>query len=126
MFNLGDFIEKIVPQLKGWVAAHYFHLAVFNIILIILVLLRSAGYFQPYVPITIHTIILITLILLIFLLGLSSRFLFLLTTLLWIFAAFLKVVGIDVWAERTTVYAYEALIFAVLLLISESFLKKDV
>lgn len=125
MFNLGNFIEKLLPDLKNWVRVHYFHLAVFNLVLIILVLLRSAGYFDPYFPITIHTIILITLLLLVFLLGVSSKLLFLLTFLLWIFAAFLKVAGIDVWAERTTVYAYEALVIAVILLFLEGFLKKN-
>lgn len=120
MFNLGDYIEKFIPQLNGWVTAHYLNLALFNLILIILVILRSAGYFDPYFPITIQAIVLIILILLVFLLGVNSKFLFVLTCVFWIFAASLKLVGIDVWAERTTVYVYEGLVIAVLLLIFEN------
>lgn len=120
MFNLGDYIEKLIPQLKGWTATHYLNLALFNLILMILVLLRSAGYFDPYFPITIHAIILITLILLVFLLGVNSKFLFVLTCVLWIFVAFLKLVGIDVWAERTSVYAFEALLLGVTLFLFEN------
>ena len=124
MFNLGSLMEKFIPNLRAWVSLHYFNLAIFNLILIILVLLRSAGYFQPYLPITIHTIIFITILLLIFLLGVNSKFLSLLTVLLWVFAAFLKMVGVDVWAERTTIYAYEALVVSILLLISENLKKR--
>lgn len=120
MFNLGDLIEKSTPQLKKWILTHYFHLALFNVLLIILVLLRSAGYFQPYLPITIHAIILFTLLLLVFLLGVNSRFLFCLTFSLWLFATLLKIVGIDVWSERTSVYVYEALVIAIFLLIAEN------
>lgn len=119
MFNLGDFIEKSTPRLKSWTAAHYLNLALFNLILIILVLLRSAGYFDPYFPITIHAIVLITLLLLVFFLGVNSKFFFVLTCVLWIFVAFLKLVGIDVWAERTSVYAFEVLVLGVTLFLTE-------
>lgn len=119
MFNIGDFIEKNIPQIKSWTAAHYLNLALFNLILIILVLLRSAGYFDPYFPITIHLIVFITLILLVFLLGVNSKFLFVLTCVLWIFVAFLKLVGIDVWAERTSVYAFEVMVVGVTLFLTE-------
>lgn len=120
MINLGDLIEKFIPQLKEWMHTHYFHLALFNIILIILVLLRSAGYFEPYLPITIHTIVLISLLLLVFLLGVNSKVLFSITLLLWLFASLLGIVGIAVWAERTAVYAYEALVIAVILFAAEN------
>lgn len=119
MLNFEDFIEKKIPQLKSWTATHYLNLALFNLILIVLVLLRSAGYFDPYFSITIHAIVLITLILLVFLLGVNSKFLFVLTCVLWIFVAFLKLVGIDVWAERTSVYAFEVLVLGVILFLTE-------
>lgn len=104
-------------QLQVWSQKKVFNLFIFNIILVLLLLLRSAGYFSPFFTITINLIILLSLILFVILLNATSRIVFLIALLLWLFAAFMKIVGVDVWAERTAVYAFEALVVGVGLLI---------
>lgn len=106
-------------KLEKWFLEHNFKLIIFNIILVFLFLLRSAGYFQPYFVISVNFIVIVALILSVFLLGAKSKAIFLVTLFFWIFAGFLRLVRIDVWAERTGVYAYECLTFAVLLFIFE-------
>ncbi len=111
-------------KIKSWVELHYFQLAVFNVILMVLLLLRSAGYFEPYFGITINSIFLIALILSIFLLGTQSRGALVVALAFWLFAAFLKLAKVDVWAERTAIYSFQALVVGVVLLIWESLFDK--
>ena len=106
--------------IRKWAIEHDFQLALFNISLILLVLLRSAGYFEPFFLITINLIVLSALILSITLLQVSSRFLFAISLIFWIFAGFLEVVGVNIWAERTVIYCYEALFVGIILLAYES------
>ncbi|MDO8503207.1 MAG: hypothetical protein Q7S60_00805 [bacterium] len=115
---LGRIVSK--GKIKSWVELHYFQLAVFNIVLMVLLLLRSAGYFEPYFGITINSIFLIALILSVFLLGTQSRGAFAVALAFWLFAAVLKLVRIDTWAERTAIYSFQALVIGVVLLIWES------
>lgn len=103
-----------------WAKSHFLQLIVFNILLVFLFLLRSAGYFHPFFVISVNAIVLIGLIASIFLLGVRSKAMFLVALLFWLFAGFVKLIKIDVWAERTAVYAYQALIIGVILLIIES------
>lgn len=107
-------------KLQNWVELHYFQLALFNVVLVILLLLRSAGYFEPYFGITINSIFLIALVLSIFLLGTRSRGAFAVALIFWLFAAVLKLVEIDVWAERNAIYSFQALVVGVVLLIWDS------
>lgn len=107
-------------KLQSWVELHYFQLALFNIVLVVLLLLRSAGYFEPFFGITINSIFLIALVLSIFLLGTRSRGAFAVALVFWLFAAVLKLVKIDVWAERNAIYSFQALVVGVVLLIWES------
>lgn len=99
-------------------------LFIFNLILMTLILMRSADYFAPFFPLSINFIVLICFIISIPLLGVRDKTLFLIALLLWIFAALLRILKIDVWAERTTVYSYEGLVIAVILLIFESFKRR--
>lgn len=110
-------------KLRKWIRKNYLNLAIFNGIVMILVLLRSAGYFDPYFPITVNVIVFISLVLSIILLGANSRVLFAVATSFWIFAAFLRIVGINIWAERTAIYVYESLSIGVALLVKENFSK---
>jgi hypothetical protein len=114
-----NFIKLNEDKLKIWIEKNYFKIGLFNVILIMLVLLRSAGYFEPFFPITINFIVLLALLLAIVLLGLGSKFMFLTSLTFWVLAATIKLAGVDIWAERTAIYAYQAVVLGVLLLIRE-------
>lgn len=111
-------------KLQNWVEVHYFQLALSNVILVILLLLRSAGYFEPYFGITINFIFVVALILSIFILGTRSRGAFTIALVFWLFAAFLKLAKIDVWAERNAIYSFQALVVGVVLLVWENLFDK--
>ena len=102
--------------LQDWILEHYLQLAIFNGVLVLLVLLRSAGYFEPYLPITINLIYIVSLILSIFLLGMKSKGAYILALGFWFSAAVLRIINIEVWAERAAVYSYEALVVGFLLM----------
>ena len=106
-------------KLKAWINSHYLQLAVFNIYLIILVLLRSAGYFEPYLPITINLIFMSSLILSVFLLNLSTRASVILAVFFWVLAAIFRILNIEVWAERAALYSYESLILSIFILMQK-------
>jgi hypothetical protein len=110
---------------KSWATKYIVGLFIFNILIAILLLLHSAGYFYPFFTITINLIVLFCLISSIFLLGVRDKVLFLFSFIFWIFAASLKILYIDIWAERTTVYAFESLVVGILILIVENFNLKD-
>lgn len=120
MEELRKYLRLWLQKFNEWVVPHYFQLAVFNIFLVFLFLLRSAGYFHPFFIISVNFIVLMGLIVSIFLLGAGSRAMFLVTLFFWLFAAFFRIIKINVWAERTTIYAYQALVIGVLLLVFEN------
>lgn len=90
------------------------NLIIFTLLVVFLFLLRSAGYFQPYFVISVNFIVMVAVILAYFILNIKSRTVFLITLIFWVFAGFLRVVRIDVWAERTGIYVYESLCLGVL------------
>lgn len=106
-------------KINEWVVSHYFQIALFNIFLILIFLLRSAGYFHPYLIISVNFIVLISLVMTVVLFGWRSREMFLIAILFWLFALFLKLVKIEIWAERTSIYVYQALVIGVGILIIE-------
>lgn len=114
------FIE-LKKNLSFWVSKHYVNLAVFNVLIVILVLLHSAKYFDPFWTITVNVVVFVSLVASILLLGAGSRVMFLISLLFLLFAGFMKVVGIVVWAERITVYMFESFLLGFLLLFIESF-----
>lgn len=124
MKNLDKIKHEFSQDFEKWIHFYNHRLILFNIIIVFLFLLRSAGYFSPYFLISVNFIVIVGVILATYLLGASSRVIFFVTLLFWIFAAFLKIVKIDVWAERTGIYAYETLVFGVILFAIES-LKKE-
>lgn len=108
---------------QKWGNEHLFKMLIFNTILVFLVLMRSAGYFLPFFGISINFIVIFMLALSIFLLDARSKSMFTIALLFWLFACLLKVLRVDIWAERTAIYTFEALIMGTLLLIKESFKK---
>ncbi|CAN5301242.1 hypothetical protein BH10PAT1_BH10PAT1_2980 [soil metagenome] len=120
MQKINKYKEELSQKFEKWVIKFNYKLIVFNIIIVFLFLLRSAGYFQPYFPISVNFIIIFSLVLSKILLNTNSKIIFLFVLVFWLFAEFLKLVKIDVWAERTGIYVYESLVFAVLLFLLES------
>lgn len=114
-----NILKKIQLDLQRWSNSHIFKMLIFNTILVFLVLIRSAGYFLPFFEISVNFIVMSMLILSIFLLGSNSRSMFVIAFLFWLFAALMKVLKIDIWAERTAIYTYEALLVGLVLLIFE-------
>lgn len=111
--------SKNLSYFKSWAVNKIVGLFIFNLAVIMLVLLYTAGYFAPFFPLTINIIVMFSLIMAVILLSIGSRTLFILALFFWIFAAFLKIVRVDVWAERTAIYSYQSLIIALMLLIIE-------
>ena len=112
-------------KLATWVSSHYVNLAIFNTLLVILVLLHSAKYFDPFWLISINTIVFISLITSVFLLGARSRSLFIVSLLFWILAGGMRILGINVWAERISIYMFQSFLIGVLLLLAENLLIRE-
>lgn len=110
-------IKKIIKPLNQWAQSHLFGLFMFNIILVMLVLLNVAEYFKPFFFIGINVIFFTSLVLTIFLLGFRSKAMFLISMFFFLFAMFLKIVKIDIWADRASIYFYQAYLLGILLLV---------
>lgn len=106
-------------RFKKWAPEHIAGLVVINFTLMFLFLLRSAGYFAPYFPISINVIVLILLIFTNLFLGLKSNFIFFVSIFFLLLAGILKTIGIDIWAERSAVYAFQAILVGTVLMILE-------
>ena len=106
--------------LDKWAKSHLVGLFIFSISISLLVLLNTAEYFKPFFFLGINVIFLIGLLLSTFLLGARSKSMFLISMIFLFFASFLKVVNIDIWAERTAVYTFQSLLLGTILLITES------
>lgn len=115
--------KKFSIDLKNWTEKKYFQLAIFNVFLIFLVLLKSAGYFDPYFPITINVIVVLGLLAAIILLKVDSRFSFTLAIIFWFFTALFRILNIIPWAERMALYSYESFAIGVIQYLLENFLK---
>lgn len=111
--------EEKTKRMESWAQKKVLNLFVFNVFLAFLLLLHSAGYFAPFFPITINIIVLFSLILMVVLLEAKSRSIFFVALLFWLLASLLKLLRVDVWAERTTIYSFEALFVGIILVIIE-------
>lgn len=111
--------SKKLKNVEIWARNNVAGIFLFNLTLLILALLRFAGYFNPYLPININFIYLTSLVLSVFLLKASSKAIFIVGFLFWVFAGFLKTVNVDIWAERTTEYVFQAVLVGFLLLFYE-------
>lgn len=107
-------------DIKTWNVKYGYRLIFFNMLIIALFLLGSVGYFYPFFPITTNVVVMTGLILSVVLLGANSRILFLTTSFFWVIASFFKMVGVDVWAERTGIYVFESLLLGVCFLLLET------
>lgn len=110
---------QTLGRVQNWAHQNIINLFIFNIILTALLLLRSAGYFSPFFPLSISLIIIICLALSVILLGARSRVLFTTAVLFWLVAIFLKVAKVDIWAERAAIYTFEALLLGLFIFLFE-------
>lgn len=109
-------------KMRNWVEEHYSQVAFFNIFLIFMFLLRSAGYFDPYFVISVNFIVLASLMMALMLFRCGSRPIFIAAALFWFSAACLKLLEIEVWADRTAIYVYQSLVVGTVVLVIESLL----
>ena len=110
---------------RKWIKTHQIGFGLFNVLIMLMILLRSAGYFEPYMTISINLIFIVALLSAIFLLEMRDRGAFGVALVFWFIAGILRVFKIDVWAERAALYTFEALFVGVLLLILETIFKKN-
>lgn len=103
-------------SLKKWSEKHLTGLFVFNVALVLMVLLSTAQYFNPFFYLGINTIFFISLIISIFLLGARVKTMMAIAVIFLALTAFLKVVRVDVWADRASIYFYQSLFLGILLL----------
>lgn len=122
--------ELYAKRLKDWAKDNYLQIGIYNISIMIIMLLRSAGYFHPYLVISVNLVVLFALVMAIILFKPRSSLYFFVFLAFWIFAGILKVLEVDIWAERTSVYAFQSLLIAAILFLFEnttwknSFIKK--
>lgn len=98
---------------REWSLKRTANLVIFNLSLLALVVLRSAGYFAPFFPLTITVLVFIAEVLAVVLLGLRSRGLFALAATFLIFGLILRLITIEAWAERMGIYTFESLLIGV-------------
>lgn len=122
---MSKYFGKKTLRFRLWVREKYFQLAILNVFLVILVLLRSAGYFEPYFPITINVIVILGILASIILLRVGSYFAFSASLIFWVLTAVFRILYIIPWAERTALYSFEAFGIGVFHLILEAVLKKE-
>lgn len=113
------FLKEISKRTKEWVFKHQAGLMILNFMAIVLVLLRSADYFNPFWTITINGTFFILLIVSILLLEITSRSMFVIALLFWIFTCMMKIFKMDVWADRSSIYVFQSVFLGVLLLFIE-------
>lgn len=113
------FGKKLKKKFDLWLYKRLGGLALFNILLMLMVLLRSAGYFAPFFPLSINTIVLLSMIMGIVLLGFREKELFVSAIVFLTISAVFRALAIEIWAERSSIYTYQAMILAVLISFSE-------
>lgn len=118
-------MKGIESKIQPWVKSHYLNLAIYNAFIMVLVLLHTANYFDPFWLISINVVIVLGLVASIFLLGAKSSSFFVIALVFWLFAAFLKFAKVDVWAERTAIYAFETFVIGIVLLFVEDLFLRD-
>jgi len=121
MSKLSESRRLIIEKTSKWADEHYYAIAIFNLVVIFLFLLHSVGYFHPFFPITINFIVLAMFALAVVLLRVRSSVFFVIAIFFWVVSAFFKYFQINVWAERSGIYVFEALVIGVILLLWENF-----
>lgn len=123
-FKLSSLIDKVKIanisfDFKNWCQENFVGLFILNIVIIFLELLRSAGYFTPYFTITINFIVFVGLVGASIFLRIKSNVILILVLFFWLLALGVKIIHINIWAERVADYAFDALVVGLILFIIE-------
>lgn len=110
-------MEKVKRIVKTWVEKHLAGLFIFNISVILMVLLNTAQYFKPFFYLGINLIFFLSLLFAVLFLGARAKAMFGIALIFLVFSAFLKVVKIDVWADRASIYFYQSFFIGLMLLL---------
>src|SRR5258708_4870833 len=89
------YLDKYLSRAKiqKWGIRNFFGLTILNIVLMILILLHSAGYFSPYLPLSINLIVLAAIIFMSLLLETNRKALFLISLIFLSFPGLLKILA---------------------------------
>jgi len=110
-------MEKTVKSVKLWAGRHLAGLFVFNVSILVMVLLSTAQYFKPFFYLGINSIFFFSLLFAVLFLGARTKAMLTIAIIFLALTAFLKVVKIDVWADRASIYFYQAFFIGLLLLL---------
>ena len=112
-------------NLNRWAEKHLAGLFIFNLVVLLMVLLNTAGYFKPFFFLNINAITFISLVLAIFLLGVADKTMFAIAIIFFLIASFFKIIGITIWADRSMIYTYQSLVLGFILLSKNILLKNN-
>lgn len=107
-------------KLRRWGSENFLGILSLNVLLMMLILLRSAGYFEPFLSLSINLIVLVVLLMSKILLKITSQHVIVIALAFIMLAAVLKLFVVDIWAERSMIYSFEALSFAIILMLFEN------
>jgi len=99
----------------SWAKTNSGGIFLYNLILFIIILLKSAGYFYPFVTLSNNLIVLFSAILAIPLLRAGERMFFLLALTFIFIASFFEYWQVLIWSERSAMYSFEMLLIGMLL-----------
>lgn len=123
--SLISFMKNTYKRVDKWASHHHLNLIIYNLLITLMFLLRSAGYFNPYLPISVNLIMIFALVSPIFLFRANFKTIFVATTFFWMFTGFLGILKVNIWAERTAIYVFESLVLGVILLAWETIFSKE-
>lgn len=113
-------LKRFQAKALIWAKKRYLGLFAFNIILLILTLLHTARYFDPIYEISINFVLSVAMIMAVAFLGARSRVMFVISIFFLIVAACFQAIRVNIWAERSGIYAFDAMVLGVLLLVFEN------
>lgn len=111
-------------EISNWFIGKQKEVMIFNLCVLALSVLHTAGYFHPYFVISINIVVLASFVLAILVLGVGSRTMFVISLAFLFITLFFKLVQVHVWAERMSIYVFESLTLATIVLFVETIGKK--
>lgn len=118
--DINRLLKKCKKDTEKWAYSNFFSIFIINLILLILFLLHSAGYFDPYFPITVNFVIIVGIFVATILLNLNIQILIVMAGAFWLFAGLLYLLRVNIWAYRTTLYVFQIFVLMIVLLLYQS------
>lgn len=104
----------ITDSFTTWSKKNTASLLWLNLMVMVLLLLKSAGYFAPFFLVSVNHIYVLMLLYSIIFLKIRSRELTVLALIFLVISAVLTVFHMDVWAVRSAWYMYQAFLIALI------------